>query len=102
MSFEITEQEIFDAYRKLQSYIYFDNSDLKLRRKLADFKEKNDSDISGYLRKFAIKINKGKFNVNRNDIKIYYIPKKIEGISERLPSSNFYSNVNYYEGAKIT
>lgn len=102
MDFEISEQEIFDAYRKLQSYIYFDNNDLKLRRKLAEFKEKNDSDISGYLRKLAGKINNDDFKVFAKYINVYYIPKKIEGISERPLNSNFYSNVNFYEGAKIS
>lgn len=48
-----TKEDVIDAYRKLKTYFYYDNSALFMKRKIADFEYKNEDidDIFDHLAK---------------------------------------------------
>lgn len=82
-----TKDDITDAYRKLKTYFYYDNSDLFMKRKIADFEYKNEN-IEQIFDQLAKKLNTqsediGKYVItaqsNRNNlIDFYILPKSFE------------------------
>ncbi len=62
-----TKEDIIDAYRKLKTYFYYDNSALFMKRKIADFEYKNENieDIFNLLAKIL--------NTQSEDIYKYFI-----------------------------
>ena len=124
---EFTKDEIKKAYIKLKSYIYYDNTDLLLRRQLVEFETSIGKDFlfknpsshyndggnifsSGRLftleekfERIAIELNsfhKGSkfFNSLLERIDINFYPKKIKATTEE---SNFISNVRVKESYEI-
>jgi len=88
---KLTFTDINNAFEKLQSYIYFDNNDLQLRHKFAEFKENFSNDNKSEIIK---KILIGDFEEELNSISLRLYPKKIESKSQSdfdIPS-NFYTN----------
>lgn len=62
-----TKEDVIDAYRKLKTYFYYDNSALFMKRKIADFEYKNEDidDIFDHLAKIL--------NTQSEDIYKYFI-----------------------------
>lgn len=62
-----TKEDIIDAYRKLKTCFYYDNSDLFMKRKIADFEYKNENieDIFNHLAEIL--------NTQSEDIYKYFI-----------------------------
>ena len=65
-----TKDDVIDAYRKLKTYFYYDNSDLFMKRKIADF-EYNNEDID-YIFDHLAKI----LNTKSEDISEYFVTDK--------------------------
>lgn len=65
-----TKDDVIDAYRKLKTYFYYDNSDLFMKRKIADFEYKNE-DID-YIFDHLAKI----LNTKSEDISEYFVTDK--------------------------
>lgn len=93
-----------DAFRKLLSYTYFDKSDLKLRRNIAEFaKSLNDSNIEERIFCELLEVANGK----RNDllqkwlskVELNFYPKKINSSITPL-DSHFVTNIP--EGHTVT
>jgi hypothetical protein len=124
---EFTKVDIKNAYIKLKSYVYYDNTDLLLRRQLVEFETsigkdflfKNPSshyniggDIFSYKIKFTLEekferiahelnsFHKDSEFVNSllSDIKINFYPKKIK---TQEPEVNFITNVRIQEKYEI-
>jgi hypothetical protein len=94
----LSRENIEDAFRKLQTYIYFENTDLHLRNQLAEYIE---SDGIKRLEKLTQKIRKGPnaFEKQFNSISFHFYPKGVTGKSitentETLPP-NFITNKIY-------
>lgn len=62
-----SKDDIIDAYRKLKTYFYYDNSALFMKRKIADFEYKNENieDIFNHLAEIL--------NTQSEDIYKYFI-----------------------------
>lgn len=124
---EFTKEDIKNAYIKLKSYVYYDNTDLLLRRQLVEFETsigkdflfKNPSshyniggDIFSYKIKFTLEekferiahelnsFHKDPEFVNSllSDISINFYPKKIK---TQEPEVNFITNVRIQEKYEI-
>jgi len=81
MSFHV--EEIFDAYRKFKSYVYYDNTSLFLRDKLAAFEsqekfEQNLVDLANNLDSFKSVSELRYFRDLFGQIKYKLLPKKID------------------------
>lgn len=57
------KDDIIDAYRKLKTYFYYDNSNLFMKRKIADFEHKNE-DIEGIFEQLAKILNTQSENID--------------------------------------
>lgn len=82
-----SKDDIVDAYRKLKTYFYYDNSNLFMKRKIADFECKNE-DIEQIFEQLAEKLNNQSEDVSKyiitdqssrnNLIDFYLLPKSFE------------------------
>lgn len=82
-----SKDDIIDAYRKLKTYFYYDNSALFMKRKIADFEYKNE-DIEQIFEQLAEKLNTQSEDVSKyiitdqssrnNLIDFYLLPKSFE------------------------
>ena len=74
------EFDIFEAYRKLKTHYYYDNTDLHMRRKIADFEA--DSNFEQRLKNLTYLLNNNKspeFYISTyNEIGYYTKPKSFE------------------------
>ena len=72
--------DIFEAYRKLKTHYYYDNTDLHMRRKIADFEA--DSNFEQKLKNLMDSLNDNKtpeFYISKyNEIGYYTKPKSFE------------------------
>lgn len=128
---EFTKKNIKEAYIKLKSYVYYDNTDLLLRRKLVEFEtgigkgflndnpnsyynlgasffeQKNSFTLDEKFEYIAAQLNKYHedstfFEKLLNDVDIDFYPKKIKKVKGQ---ENFISNVrvqNSYELERLT
>lgn len=128
---KFTKEEVKNAYTKLKSYIYYDNTDLLLRRQLVEFETnigknyliKNPSahyNIGGDRLSYKINFNIEEkferiaqelnlfhkkpefFNSLLSDINVNFYPKKIKPAEEKI---NFITNKrvrNKYEVERVT
>lgn len=101
MNNPLTKDQIFNAYKKLKHYYYYDNSSILMREKLAKFEEKtfNESqDILEIKNKLYEKINaycekiKNPRSKILNKIKIDLLPKKILEEKLNIITNNFKAN----------
>jgi len=96
----VTNDEIEDAFRKLQEHVYFENSDLHLRAKLVSF---IDNDGINNLKKLCFFLNQKRYDNFQKYIdliKLRYYPKKIDiGTSSKkdIPENFITNNVNKSE-----
>ena len=74
----ITLEDLKEAYRKLKTYVYYDNFNLSLRMKLAEYENQNDLDKS--LEKFLKSLKENSLSYS---IDTYILPKKV-----KLPEVN--------------
>ncbi len=111
--------DVKQAYRKLKSYIYYDNNNLFYREQIADFENDVETTLDEKLIELAdwLKINRKNLNLNKkrkkNDffwskienIDFYVVPKKIEKpqkysvniVTNRTESEDFkVSKVTYF------
>jgi len=93
MSGYIDLKDIKEAFRKLQSSIYYENTNLSLRSELANFMTGGDRSIEEKLKQINDRIkSKDSFNKELDEISLLYYPKKISTpIEDKFPS-NFISN----------
>jgi len=90
MSFEKpTQQEVEVAFSKLQASVYFDNYDLVLRKKVAEFKKNS---VVQKAKKFVQEFDSEHPFADKlkKRINLLFLPKKIK--STNLENTNFYSN----------
>ncbi|MBK9249128.1 MAG: hypothetical protein IPM69_13695 [Ignavibacteria bacterium] len=121
MKNEITEFDVELAYRKLKSYIYYDNYDLFSKAKIADFETDNlnteysedifdlATNISNKIRKIFDTIiepiaSENSFFKNKIDkISVNILPKSLDPITEE--PGNIYTNkypIENYEVSRLT
>ena len=72
---DISLEDIELAYKKYKSYIYYDNSDLFNRKKIADFESKG---IEKLLKKLQKALKKCNIEEYLEQIDYYELPKKFE------------------------
>jgi len=93
MSENIKLKDIKEAFRKLQSSIYYENNNLSLRYELAQFIVGDDISIDDKLGAIKKRIDLGDNFVEELDkIGLQYYPKKISSHSEDKFPSNFITN----------
>lgn len=92
----INEELFFKAYRKLKSYIYYDNSTLFLKEQVAKF-EANTEDVEFRLKRIFSSFSSDYDNylediLNENMIGVKCYPKSIKNVVNRvkMKMSNLY------------
>ncbi|GAL86026.1 hypothetical protein MYP_3255 [Sporocytophaga myxococcoides] len=92
-----------DAFRKLQSYIYFESTDLYLRNQLAEFI--SDGKIDEKLDSISKKLSENEGTFKYSDIKLRYYPKKVSNSFKKIDSAyippNFYTNQIFTDNAEV-
>ena len=82
------KDDIIDAYRKLKTYFYYDNSNLFMKRKIADFEYKNE-DIESIFEQLSEILNTKSENIDdyfitkqsnskEKSVDFYLLPKSFE------------------------
>ena len=90
---EISAESLELAYRKLKHYIYYDNVDLYLRAKLADFEVKNIDRMEGMFEDLAKVLKKPNSKKWRDLLsRITYIPRVKKISQPTKPSAPLISN----------
>jgi hypothetical protein len=88
----ITKEELINAFKKLQSFAYFDNYDLLLREKIATYKIHLDDNFETFISELRKKNPFSKLFAD--SVSANFLPKKVECNPSGLPA-------NYYTNAKI-
>ncbi|MCQ2260115.1 MAG: hypothetical protein MJZ77_01850 [Bacteroidales bacterium] len=99
---ELKNEDIINAFRKLQTTVFYDKSNLILRHRIAKYTEKikSDKDWDNTIINAINNINKdSEFNNWLEDMRIVYYPKKVSNPNKTDDTpSNFISN-EIYDGA---
>lgn len=96
---KVTNDEIRQAFSKLQSNVYFDNYDLVLRGRVALFKRRLTFNIDNFLKECVSDRPFARFLGNK--MKLSFFPKKVEPKENKFPS-NYYTNTESILGNKIS
>lgn len=81
----ISKEQVIEAFRKLQSQIYYDKSNLILRKRLAEFTlqlQKNEDVVLNEIVEVANNIQDNNLQKWLDDIKINIYPKKFSPLKE--------------------
>lgn len=101
----IQKEDVFIAYKKLKSYVYYENFSLSIRIKIAEYEDENiDSKLSNLYEKL-IKYSKGESNTFSEEIggiNCSVMPKSFsENENDEIKEGFFYSNENKKENYYI-
>lgn len=97
----INRDQVFNAYKKLKHYYYYDNTSILIKEKIAEFESSTFEDSSDILDYKNILYNKvcAYFNLLlnenesiSNDINITLLPKKISEDKLKINTNNFKAN----------
>ncbi len=96
----VTPEELKVAFKKLQAYSYFDNYDLILREKIAEFKLDLENNLASCLERIQ---NEEPLRTlfSRDRFGITFFPKKVNQNTPSLPQS-FYTNTRLEFSNEIT
>ena len=95
MKFELGD--IMDAYKRLKTYIYYDNTDIILRRKLVEFETNLTKDLSSLFRESEKPYRTDdKLDIFKNDFGIpQSVESKLQIFTDEL--NNYHSSNDFFD-----
>ncbi len=86
MAFDVSQ--IKEAYDKLKAYIYYDNTDIILRKKIVEFETNRTKDWTSIL-------NQAPYFTDISDFKVPSVDEKLEMFTNGL--NEYHSNANFFD-----